>query len=335
MVRSAYLLSSVVVGAIGLTSLPALANELPKVTKVATVATFDQSQGETPEDVYVDHDGNKFVSLAEKGEIRKIAPDGTQSHYATLPIGTPLTFCSGFYAISGPMTFDFVGNMFVSVASCEPEHRGVFKVAPDGEVTQLVQLPFDSFPNGNLFLLGRLFVLDSNNATIYEVDPNGRADQGAQATVWATDPLISRKVPFQGLPGANGIQVFGDNIYVSNSDRSTLVKFPIKPNGKAGKASLFATTPAGIDDFAFDLFGNIYGASFFDQVIRVRPNGQSEVVLQGGSLDGPTSVAFGRTWGDFLDIYVTNGSFTGFSTKNQPSLERYHVSLPGAPILGY
>ena len=55
-----------------------------------------------------------------------------------------------------------------------------------------------------------------------------------------------------------------------------------------------------------------------------------ETVLEGGDLDGPTSVAFGRTWDDFLEIYVTNGSFPGFSAKNTPTLMRYRVGVPGA-----
>ncbi len=334
MMRSSYLLSSAMVAVLGLLSAPAQANNLPKVTKVETVATFDQSQGETPEDVYVDHDGNKYLSLAIKGEIRKIAPDGTQTHVADLPIGEPLAFCDGFYAISGPLTFDFAGNIYVSVASCDLDKRGVWKVAPNGQQTQLARFPAGSFPNGILYRFGELYAVDSNLATIFRIDPDAAQVQDPPP-VWATDPLISRQVPGAGFPGANGIQAYGDNFYVSNTDRSTIVKFPVKPNGKAGKPSVYATTPAGVDDFAFDLFGNLYGACFFDQVVRVTPTGRSEVIIQGGTLDGPTSVAFGRTWGDWLDIYVTNASFPGFSAKNQPNLERYRVSLPGAPILGY
>ncbi|RYE94958.1 MAG: hypothetical protein EOO75_00560 [Myxococcales bacterium] len=328
-------MASAVVASLVLSALPAQANNLPAVTKVSTVAQFSQAAGETPEDVYSDHDGNLFVSLAVKGEIRRIAKDGTQSHYATLPIGTPLSACNGFLAIAGPLTFDFAGNMYVSVASCDLPKRGVWKVAPDGEQTQVARFPDGSFPNGIVYRFGKLYAADSNLATIFRMDPDDNVENGDEPEVWATDPLISRQIPGAGFPGANGIQVYADDFYVANSDRATIVKFPIKANGKAGKARVHATTPNGIDDFAFDLFGNIYGASFFDQIIRVKQNGQSEVVVQGGTLDGPTSVAFGRTWGDFLDIYVANASFPGFSAKNTPSVERYRVSLPGAPILGY
>ncbi|MCU0657858.1 MAG: hypothetical protein MUF64_22130 [Polyangiaceae bacterium] len=323
-----------VLGAGFLGLVPATAQaHLPPVTKVETVAVFDQSALETPEDVYVDLQGNRYVSLAMKGEVRRIAPDGQQSTYATLPLGPTGVFCSGFFAILGPITFDPQGNLYASVASCDPDNRGIWKVAPDGEQTQLARLPFESFPNGIAYRLGKVYVADSNLSLIWRVDADDCESEGAE--VWVSDPLLSRKVAGQGFPGANGIQFFGDKLFTVNSDRATVVSIPFRWNGKAGKPSLYATTPVGCDDFAFDLVGNLYCASFFDQVIRVRPNGTSEVILQGGTLDGPTSIAFGRTWGDFLDIYVSSASFIGFSSQNAPKLERYRVGLPGAPIWGF
>jgi hypothetical protein len=62
--------------------------------QVETVAQFNPSLLETPESIAIDHDNNKYVSLALTGEIRKIAADGSQSTYAMLPLGAPpLTFC--------------------------------------------------------------------------------------------------------------------------------------------------------------------------------------------------------------------------------------------------
>ena len=59
--------------------------------QVETVALFNPSLFETPESIAIDHDNNKYVSLALTGEIRKITPDGTQSTYVTPPLGAPLT----------------------------------------------------------------------------------------------------------------------------------------------------------------------------------------------------------------------------------------------------
>jgi sugar lactone lactonase YvrE len=319
------LLSAATLVTVSLVSQQASAAHFPPASELELIASFDTAAGETPEDVYVDPFGNKFISLAEKGEIRKIDAQGRQSTYATLPVGGPrATFCSGFYGISGPITFDPLGNLYVSLASCTPEARGVWKVSPNRTVTQLTRLPGDSFPNGILYRLGKLYIADSNLGLIWKMSA-----LGGPASVWVEDELLLRNVPGQGFTGANGLQYFGGEIYTAVTDKQTIVSIPLMPNGTAGEPQVYAETPVGIDDFAFDAFGNIYGASFFNQVLRVKPNGQSEVVVAGGILDGPTSIAFGRTFGDFFDIYITSAAFTGFSATSKPNLARFRVGVPG------
>ncbi len=302
----------------------AFAAEFPPASELVVVATFDQAAGETPEDVYVDYAGNKFISLAEKGEIRKIDVHGHQSTLAVLPVGPRFTMCSGFYGIAGAMTGDILGNLYVSVASCDPESRGIWRVTATGKVKQLTTLPPDSFPNGIVLKGNKLYVADSNLGLIWKLPAAGGA-----ASVWVEDDLLLRADPPGGFTGANGLQFFGGKFYTANTDRLTIVSIPFNPNGSAGQPQIYAETPVGIDDFAFDAYGDIYGASFFDQIIRVRPNGQSEVVVEGGVLDGPTSVAFGRTLGDLLDIYISSASFTGFSGKVAPNLTKFRVGVPG------
>jgi hypothetical protein len=45
---------------------------------LSTVALFNPAAFETPEGVQFDRHGNAYLSMALTGEIRKIAPDGTQ-----------------------------------------------------------------------------------------------------------------------------------------------------------------------------------------------------------------------------------------------------------------
>jgi sugar lactone lactonase YvrE len=302
----------------------ASAANFPPASELEVVATFDQAAGETPEDVYVDYAGNKFIALAEKGEIRKIDAHGHHSTLATLPVGPRFTICSGFYGIAGAMTGDILGNLYVSVASCDPESRGIWRVSPKGKVKQLTTLPPDSFPNGIVLHRNKLYIADSNLGLIWKMPVTG-----GTASVWVEDESLLRADPPGGFTGANGLQIFGGEMYTANTDRKTIVSIPIYPNGSAGQAQIYANTPVGVDDFAFDAFGNIFAASFFDQVLRIRPNGQSEVVVEGGVLDGPTSVAFGRTFGDFFDIYISSASFTGFSAKVAPNLTKFRVGVPG------
>src|SRR5687768_5354122 len=63
------------------------------VAGVETIALFDPAAFETPESVQVDRHGHIYVSLALTGEIRKIAPDGTQSTLAFLPLHPEVQPC--------------------------------------------------------------------------------------------------------------------------------------------------------------------------------------------------------------------------------------------------
>ena len=65
----------------------------PDAGTLETLILFNPVQLETPESIAFDVAGNTYISLALIGEIRKIAPDGTQSTLAVLPIGPPLTVC--------------------------------------------------------------------------------------------------------------------------------------------------------------------------------------------------------------------------------------------------
>jgi hypothetical protein len=121
---------------------------------VETVANFDASQLETPENIAIGVDGSMFVSLALTGEIRKLAPDGTQTTYARLPIGQPLTFCGPFFNAVTGITLDSQGALYVSVVACDPANRGVWRILSDGTQQRLATLPLESLPNGIVLHLG-------------------------------------------------------------------------------------------------------------------------------------------------------------------------------------
>src|SRR5215510_9633210 len=120
----------------------------PDAGTIETVVLFNAEALETPERIAIFPDGTKYISLARTGEIRKIAPDGTQSIHAMLPIDKPHSPCFGFIALMGGIEQDHDGNLYVSVASCTLADRGVWKVALDGTLTLLANLPGSALPNG-------------------------------------------------------------------------------------------------------------------------------------------------------------------------------------------
>jgi sugar lactone lactonase YvrE len=301
----------------------------PAPLSVEVVALFDPSQLETPESIALDMAGNIYLSMALTGEIRKIAPDGAQTTHAVLPIGPPLTPCGTFIGIQGALALDPHDNIYVTVASCIPEDRGIWKVAPDGSSQLLAGLPPLALPNGVVYHAGQVYAADAELGLVWRAP----ADGSGPAAIWADDPLLKPSVGHV-FPGPNGLQIFHDEIYVSNSDQGDILAIKLDEDGSAGPVRVHATGQ-GCDDFAFDVLGNLYCTTDpFGTLVRVAPDGSMEVMLTtADGLDGPTSAAFGRTNGDNQELYVANAAFPFFSVTHRPSLLKVHIGIPGYPRL--
>jgi sugar lactone lactonase YvrE len=292
---------------------------------VETVALFNPLVPDTPESIVIDHQGNKFISMALTGEIRKVAADGTQSTHAVLPVGV-FSF-PPFSGIMGGLALDNDGTIYVNLVASDPANRGVWAVAPNGSIRLLAQLPSNAVPNGIARRHDVLYVSDSEIGVVWAVPTSGGA-----ATIWADDPLL-KPSPGHVFPGPNGLQIFHNEVYVSNSDQARIVAIGINPNGTAGAIRIHADGIAG-DDFAFDLQGNLYITTDpFNTLLRVAPDGSVTTLLTAADgLDGPTSVAFGRTGADNFNLYICNAAYPFFSLTHRPSLMKLHLDVPGAPL---
>ncbi len=105
---------------------------------------------------------------------------------------------------------------------------------------------------------------------------------------------------------------------------------PINRDGSAGHGRVHVEH-LFLDDFAFDMKGNLYGASI--DVVRVTPDGASEILLTSADgLDTPTSVAF-DVKKDNKNLYVANGAFPYLlgPDPRRPSVMRLHIGIPGNP----
>ena len=297
---------------------------------LSTVALFNPAAFEAPESVQFDRHGNAYVSLALTGELRKIAPDGTQTSLAFLPIHPEVVPCGNAFGlpIMGSVALDHQGNAYVSVNSCDPSKLGVWKVTPQGAATQVAALPQGAAPNGIAYHAGWLYVADTLLGQVWRVHPDG----ASAPEVWSNDPLLTPLfIPL--VPGPNGLQVFRGEVYVAVSDRAHVVRIPVRGDGSAGAASVPAAG-IGLDDFAFDIHGNLYGTTDpSNTLVRVGPDGTQTVLLTAADgLDGPTSATFG-VGRDSKSLYVTNAAFPFFPgpSPRRPSLMRLDVGVPGQP----
>ncbi len=293
---------------------------------VETLVQFDPTLSENPESIVIDRDQNLYITMAFTGEVRKIAPDLTQSTLAMMPIGAP---CAGVLppvAALG-LALDRREQLYVAVSACDPANNGIWKVdKDDGTIELLANAPSHTVLNGLAVHRGYVYAADTFGAQVWRVRKTG-----GFLELWAADPLleIPPGVPF---PGPNGIRAFRNKIYVAVSATGNIVRFPLVGSGAAGEPSVHATLPGGqgCDEFTFDWRARIYCTTDpFNTVVRLNRDGSSDILLTGADgLDGPTSVAFGRGPGEWRKLYITNAAFPFFTETFTPSLMRLTFDVP-------
>ncbi|MBN20525.1 MAG: hypothetical protein CL678_04485 [Bdellovibrionaceae bacterium] len=298
---------------------------------VQTIASFDASLLEAPESVAAYFDGTLYVSLSLTGQIVTISPDGTQNLLATLDLGAPpLTPCLGYLPIMGAIALDIAGNAYISVASCDPMKRGIWRVTPQGNTKLVASLPTDALPNGIEVFLGKVFVADSGSGRVWTASIFGN---GEPAKIWAESDLLTPVPNPYGAPGSNGIQYYRGEMIVANSSANTLVAIPVNLfNLKhGGEAYVKHQLQIGCDDFTFDKDGSIYCTTDpFQTIQKIHVDGTVEILLDAeNGLDGPTSATFGRL-GHNTTLYFSNAAFPFFpSTGNGPSIQSIELDVRG------
>jgi len=323
-VRAESLIGTLAVLALSL--LPHVSPAFCAPSDVQVVESYDPAQRQFAENLAVDYEGNIYVSLGAAGELAKLTPDGQQT-ITHLP---DARFTLG-------VALDIQGRAYVGVISQNPDAVGVWVVPPDGGTPyRAFTVPPGTGINGLTFdWQGNMYIADQVKGVIYKV-PNG----SSEAIVWLDSPLL-KEVPGKftvvpGIttlptPGANGIKVYKDAVWVSNSAQEIITQIPINSDGSAG-TPLVRFTNILSDDFAFDVAGNLYTATDGDnEIVKISPDGTRTVIA--GSQDGilgSSAVAFGRLPGDRNTLYITDISF--FTTDKHPALLKTQVNIPGYPI---
>lgn len=290
------------------------------------VAEFDSTIPETPEGVSADANGTVYVSLALTGEIRAVHADGNTQSLVQFPLGQ-FDPALPFPPFLGPLTARYDGTLFVSVSSNDLSARGVWRVNPDGTSERIVALPQDSVPNGIALRLGKLYIADSVRGVVWIVGVEGGVPE-----IWvqheSMQPFIA---PGVAVPGANGIQILDDEVYVSSSAAAVIAAYPIEADGSAGPRRV-VVEGLSADDFAIDSTGALWVTTNpTNMLIHVTPEGSQAVVLTlEDGLDNPTAATFGRGPRDRNILYISNAAFPFSSATYRPSILKLKVLVDGA-----
>jgi sugar lactone lactonase YvrE len=277
-------------------AVPAFASTSP-LSDAREVAHFDVNALQQPENITLEHGGAADVTFNRARQVARIGTDGSVTILATLP--APAT---GTATASG-IVRGKDGSLYVNYNA--GSQSGIWRIAPGGGTpVQVVALPDVKVLNGLALDQGQdtLYATDSRSGTVWKVSLHS-----GTASLWAQGVELEPSTASSSGFGANGIKVHDGAVWVSNTDKGTLLRIPIGEHGAAGAVTTVAQGLTAIDDFAFTGDGDtvLAAQNFVSEVSLVHPDGTHQTVLTAtDGLSNPTSIAVrGST------VYVASGAY--------------------------
>ncbi len=212
-----------------------------------TLATLD-SEIVWPNGVAVDDAGNVYVGSADEGVIYKIAPDGSKSEFASVPVSGSIKFGPGHY-------------LYV----CEQGEGQIERISPDGSTVELVTavsspVAFDWDQNGNMYII-------ENESGIDRLDPSGTLTYMADVST------------------AKCCRVFGNYLYVSRIWDGVISRFEITSSGLGDEEEIMTDldSPLAIE---FDANGTMYYTLAWNySIYTLAPDGSEETLYEDELID--------------------------------------------------
>ncbi len=316
--------------------------------------------------VAVDKVGNVYVSVTggdpESVQVLKFAPDGEELFSKYIGLGT-----------IGGLMVDARGDLYIAVAA--GAGRGVYRMDSRGRLNLLPGSNQIFFANGLAFDdVGNLYVTES--VSLVSFTPGGipsgpgsiwRIPRGGEAELCLRHPLLQGTGGL-GQPvfyGANGIAYYHGNLYVTNTEKGTIVRIPVWPDGSVGAPELWTALakvpespaadmfPAAGDGLALDVFGNLYVVMLsHSAIVRINLADKSQETVAvarvpttlplNAPLDVPASIFFGTGKGERTNIFVTNQGIgasiipeipgIGVLPWAGPGLVQIDTGVPGRPL---
>lgn len=202
-----------------------------------------------PNGVDVDDAGNIYIGASDD-KIVKIAPDGTPSDFASVPVKGSIRF--------GPQNYLYV---------CEKWESKIVRISPDGssiedvvEVPDAVSLDWDS--DGNMYIV-------SGDYGIFMLDTGGNLTEVAS-----------------DIGSVKNCRVFGQYLYVNKIWEGVIVRYLLTGSGLGDEEVVLETDSPSA--FEFDSEGRMYYAKAWEiDLYTLEPDGSEGEVLYEGQLMTP------------------------------------------------
>lgn len=284
----------------------------PPVTDPHVIVHFDLNQLQQPENIALEPDGAVDLTFSPAAQVARVTPNGQVRVIAQLPLSTrgkcPIVPFNT--SISG-LVRDHRGTLYANLCTGTDDQHGLWRVTPGHAPVRIAALPPNGFPNGLALddATGTFYVADSALGVIWRI-------HDGTPTVWASGPELAPN----GFIGANGIKIHDNAIWVTNTDRGTLLRIPVLRDGSAGPIQVKATDLGGVDDFAFAGDTVFAALNEQNQVAIIYPDGSHDVVLdEHDGLSNPTAIAVcGNT------VYVPDAAYL---TQRDPNLLTARINV--------
>jgi sugar lactone lactonase YvrE len=266
------------------------------------VAHFDPAKGQTPENIALGPDGTAYVTFSAARQVAAVSPGGAVRILVTMPapadggVNTPVSKAAN----TGGIVRTGDGTLYFLYDTGNADSTGLYRLRPGGTPHRIAALPPTGLPNG--------LALDEHTSTFYAADSVLGVVwtvplSGGRARVWLSAPEFAPA----GFLGANGIKVHDGAVWVSNLDKATLLRIPLR-HDRPGPVQVRVTGLASIDDFTFTRAGDVLAAlDGPSAVVRIGRDGRVTTFVDAADgVQNPTSVAVrGGT------VYVLSAAFFG------------------------
>lgn len=292
------------------------ADELEKISaRVEIIKTYDE--GQSLEGIASGIDGTLYITANRnidfsnpkyyqnaEGELIARSPDGTEKILFKTPKGQT----------AGVISFAKNGVLYMS---SHGDESTIWQISTNGNSKPVAKLPEGAWPNGiDIGPDNKIYSADSNLGIIWQIDPqNGKINKVVENEALKARPYIAL------APGANGLEFLGNHLYVTVSDKTTVLKFELDGTGKLGEATELAKGIPG-DDFAIRKDGALFITTHpYNTLVRVLPNGERKLIAdEKDQMIGATDAEFVSNALDQAVLYIVTdgGAFTaGSKAKGQ------------------
>jgi sugar lactone lactonase YvrE len=264
-------------------------------------------------------DGDLVISVHSERRLLRCTPRGEHRPLATLPVPTMGLVVDG-------------ERVFVVAGEPGGGPGQLFEVGLDGRVQERLTLAGTAFLNGfTPGHAGRAYTVDSVRGQLIAVDL-----RTFTAEVVLADAALAKCSPEPMVPGANGLKADDTSLWITNTDRATVLRAELRADGTVGAPRVVAEHLRG-DDLALDVDGNAYITTHIENtLVRLRPDGERHALAgPEEGMAGSTSCAFGTAPADATSLFVltTGGVILPYRGVPQPAkLVRLAVGVAGRPV---